>query len=66
MTREGNFLNRAIPEKCEAVFGQELRKDKELEQMERFKNRDLYSRRTVAKVERLEARFIDGKCDRRQ
>jgi len=28
-----NFT-RAIPEKCEAVFGQELRKNKELEQME--------------------------------
>jgi len=35
---------RAIPEKREAVFGQELRKDNGLEQMERFKNRDLCSR----------------------
>jgi len=35
------LLARAIPEKCEAVFGQELRKNKELEQMERSKNRDL-------------------------
>jgi len=34
---------RAIPENCAAVFGQELRKNKELEQVERFKNRDLCS-----------------------
>jgi len=36
--------SRAIPEKGEAVFGQGLRKNKRLEQMERFKNRDLCSR----------------------
>jgi len=35
----------AIPEKCEAVKNQELRKNKELEQMERFNNRNLCSRR---------------------
>jgi len=39
-----NTTPRAIPEKCDAVFGQELRKNKELEQMERSKNRDFCSR----------------------
>jgi len=36
-----------IPENCEADLGQELRKNKELEQMERLRNRDVFSARTL-------------------